>query len=187
MSNRNGFILAFGLIALGAASVQADEIARRRSNDDRYGTNGGVYTNDGYHDDDGYYDDDHYYDDDDYRSRDNRGRAGAMNNRLRGMDRNNDGRITRSEWRGNENAFERRDRNGDGVLAGRELRRNNRNRNRDRGDDERIDSLGAIDRNRDGVVSRGEWRGSRGEFDRLDRNRDGYLTSSETRGHAVRY
>ncbi len=174
MSNRNGFILAFGLVAFGAASVQADEIARRRTTDDRYGNNSGVYTNDG------------YYDDDDYYDRDNRGRAGAMNNRLRGMDRNNDGRITRSEWRGNENAFSRRDRNGDGVLAGRELRRNNRN-NRNRVDDTRIDSLGAIDSNRDGVVSRGEWRGTRGEFERLDRNRDGYLTSSETRGQAVRY
>jgi len=184
MSNRNGFILAFGLIALGAASVQADEVARRRSNDDRYGDRG-VYTNDGYYDDDDYYDGD-------YRGNgNNRGRAGAMNNRLRGMDSNNDGRITRSEWRGNENAFSRRDRNGDGVLAGRELRRNNRNRdnrvNDDRYRDDRIDSLGALDSNRDGVVSRGEWRGNRGEFDRLDRNRDGYLTSAETRGQAVRY
>ena len=36
---------------------------------------------------------------------------------LRGYDRNNDGLITRDEFPGNDNAFNRMDRNGDGVLS----------------------------------------------------------------------
>ena len=36
---------------------------------------------------------------------------------MRGMDRNNDGVITRSEWRGNANSFAQLDRNRDGVLS----------------------------------------------------------------------
>ena len=95
------------------------------------------------------------------------------------MDRNGDGRITRAEWQGNEQQFSRRDRNGDGILAGAELRNNARRKNGNRNADTRVDSQGTIDRNRDGVISRGEWSGSRSEFERLDRNRDGYLTSSE--------
>jgi Ca2+-binding EF-hand superfamily protein len=180
MSYRNGLLLAVGLIALGAASAQAQDDRYRKTNDG-YGNDG--YGNDGYRDDDRMYktdgyDDDDYYEDQDYRGQ---GRAGAMNARMRGMDRNQDGRITRSEWRGNAEAFSRRDRNGDGVLAGRELRaqRRNANRNRNRNDDTRMDTLGASDRNRDGVLSRGEWTGSREEFDRIDRNRDGYITASE--------
>jgi hypothetical protein len=42
--------------------------------------------------------------------------------RYRGMDRNADGVITRSEWRGNDRSFEQHDRNDDGVLSGSEVR-----------------------------------------------------------------
>ena len=179
MSIRNAIILSAGLIALGAASAHAQDDRYRKTDDGRYG-------DDRYDDDDRLYKDDgrydeEDYDDDDYYDQGYGGQRGAMNQRMRGMDRNRDGRITRSEWRGNDRAFERLDRNGDGVLAGRELRANGRRRNgngRDR--DTRIDSL-ADDRNRDGVVSRREWRGDRDDFDRLDTNRDGYLTSSEAR------
>ena len=179
MSYRKGFILAFSLLALGAASAHAQDDRYRKTNDDyRYGDDD-RYGDDGrLHKDGGYYEDDDYYGDEGYR-----GQGRAMNARFRGMDRNQDGRITRAEWRGNEQSFRTHDRNGDGVLAGREVRakarRNNRNRNDDRYDDTRVDSLGSLDRNRDGVISRGEWSGSRDAFDRLDHDRDGYLTSSE--------
>ena len=52
------------------------------------------------------------------RSDRNEGRGGK---RFRGMDTNNDGRITRDEWRGNDTSFRNQDRNGDGVLSGSEL------------------------------------------------------------------
>ena len=167
MSNR-GFILAFSVLALGASSVQADQTARRVEDRD-------------YRDYDDWDDDDDGDWDDDDDDRDSRRRGRAMNARFRGMDRNRDGLITRAEWRGNDRSFRVHDRNGDGVLAGREVRANNGRRNRNRGDGSRVDSLGRLDRNRDGVISRGEWTGSRSDFDRLDRNRDGYVTSSEAR------
>jgi hypothetical protein len=41
--------------------------------------------------------------------------------RFKGMDKNNDGQISRDEWRGNDRSFEKKDTNGDGVLSGTEL------------------------------------------------------------------
>ena len=39
--------------------------------------------------------------------------------------------------------------------------------------------LSTLDRNRDGVVTRSEWRGTRGEFNQLDINRDGVISRRE--------
>ncbi len=47
---------------------------------------------------------------------------GKKNKRFNGMDTNNDGAITRNEWRGNDNSFRQHDRNGDGVISGDEMR-----------------------------------------------------------------
>ena len=52
---------------------------------------------------------------------------------FRGLDQNNDGVITRQEWRGNDQSFQRLDRNGDGILSGDELRSGDRGRGRGRG------------------------------------------------------
>src|SRR3989338_8488127 len=41
--------------------------------------------------------------------------------RFQGLDRNKDGRITRNEWRGNDQSFSNEDWNGDGVLSGDEV------------------------------------------------------------------
>ena len=48
--------------------------------------------------------------------------------KYRGSDRNHDRVITRSEWRGSSRSFRRLDRNGDGVLSGREIREGERGR-----------------------------------------------------------
>jgi len=42
--------------------------------------------------------------------------------RFYGLDRNNDGIITRNEWRGDHGSFLNHDWNGDGVLSGGEVR-----------------------------------------------------------------
>ena len=42
--------------------------------------------------------------------------------RLRAMDRNRDGVVTRAEWQGSDQSFRQQDRNGDGILSGDELR-----------------------------------------------------------------
>ncbi len=41
---------------------------------------------------------------------------------FRGLDRNNDGVISRAEWRGSSHSFAVLDRNGDGVISASEFR-----------------------------------------------------------------
>ena len=161
MSYRNGLFFAFSaVLALGSASAQAQDVYRKTDNG-RYDDRRGDYSYKG----DIYADDDFWYGEDNART---------MNSRFRGMDRNRDGIVSRSEWRGNANSFRNQDWNGDGVLSGREVRANaNRNRAQSR--------VEAVDENRDGVISRGEWRGSRGDFNRIDRNDDGYISGAEAR------
>jgi len=108
--------------------------------------------------------DDRYYDD-------------GTNVRFEEMDTNGDGRVTRSEWRGNDRSFDVHDWNRDGVLSGDELRPGNR---RDRDDDrDWTDRFDRLDRNNDGSISRSEWPRDRETFDLLDRNNDGRLSQSE--------
>jgi len=163
MSYRNGFFFAFGaVLALGAASAQAQDVYRKTD----------PYNNGRYDDRDRMVKGDIYADDDYWYGEENRARG--MSTRFRGMDRNRDGRITQSEWRGNANSFRNQDWNGDGVLSGREVRANaSRNRAQSR--------VEAVDENRDGAISRGEWRGSRADFNRIDRNDDGFISGAEAR------
>lgn len=85
------------------------------------------------------------------------------------MDVNRDGRVTRSEWRGSLDEFNRRDGNRDGVLSGTELN----------GTEPPADLFESVDTNRDGQITTNEWRWSRGSFDQRDRNRDGRLSPDE--------
>src|SRR5688572_26699340 len=106
MSNRKGFILAVGLIAFGAASAHAQDDRYRKTNDDRYGDDARYGDDDrlykdGAYGDEGYYGDEDYGDEGYYGGQGSRGQGRAMNARLRAMDRNRDGRITRAEWQGN--------------------------------------------------------------------------------------
>jgi Ca2+-binding EF-hand superfamily protein len=59
---------------------------------------------------------------------------------VRDMDQNNDGVITRNEWRGNDRAFQARDKNKDGILSGDEVRSVDQRRQED-GDDRESDRL----------------------------------------------
>ena len=110
--------------------------------------------------------------------------------RFQGMDRNNDGIITRSEWRGNDQSFRNQDWNGDAVLSGDEVRvgaRRQSNWNQDFNRDGRVDHVDSqiaqryrgYDMNNDNRVGRSEWPGEARLFTRLDANRDGYLTIRE--------
>jgi EF hand domain-containing protein len=132
-------------------------------------------------------------DDDDGRLR---GGSRGRNTRFRGLDRNRDGVITRGEWRGNDVSFRNHDRNRDGIISGSEVRRGGWDDDDDddlvwEGRDRRLGAIdrhrdGAIsrrfsdlDRNRDGIIRRHEWEGDWGSFDRLDRNDDGVLSWNE--------
>ena len=106
--------------------------------------------------------------------------------RFQGMDRNNDGVITRAEWRGNDNSFRNQDWNGDGVLSGEEVRPGGRRQtwNQDWNRDGRVDNQDAqiaqrfrgYDMNNDKRVAASEWPGDQRLFTRLDTNRDRFLT-----------
>jgi Ca2+-binding EF-hand superfamily protein len=89
----------------------------------------------------------------------------------RSWDRNNDGVIARSEWRGALQEFRERDWNNDGVLSGAELR--------DRLSDPTSAEFNSLDRNGDGRLNRGEWRGDRAAFFSADRNNDNMVSRAE--------
>jgi hypothetical protein len=94
--------------------------------------------------------------------------------RFRGMDRNNDGVITRAEWRGNRQAFENQDRNNDGVLSGAELDAGAARRSANR-----LDRFETLDVNNNNRIDGREWNGTVAQFNRLDVNGDNWLSRSE--------
>ena len=101
--------------------------------------------------------------------------------RYRGMDRNGDGVITRSEWRGNARSFDIQDWDGNGVLEGNEVRpgaqRQGRTVNAD--DIDRSERFDFLDVNGNNRVERREWQGSFEAFNQMDRNRDSTLSRAE--------
>jgi phycobilisome linker polypeptide/EF hand domain-containing protein len=100
--------------------------------------------------------------------------------RFRRMDTNNDGRITREEWRGNAQAFQNYDWNNDGVLSGEEVSVNGVRRGNARNDEvQNDDRFDYLDVNGNGFIDRNEWDGGRYVFDRLDSNRDNRLNRDE--------
>ena len=110
--------------------------------------------------------------------------------RFQGMDRDGDGVITRTEWRGNAQSFRRQDLNGDGVLSGDEVWLPAGQEDPlfgDRNIDQRslTASFRRADFNNDGVIDRNEWYGDLATFDRVDRNNDGRINRSEFLGEGT--
>jgi hypothetical protein len=97
--------------------------------------------------------------------------------RFYGLDRNNDGVITRAEWSGNDQSFREHDINGDGILSGNEVRPGGEAPpgNQDRS----LARFDQSDRNGDGHIVRDEWTGTAAAFNRMDRNGDGVITRDE--------
>jgi hypothetical protein len=117
--------------------------------------------------------------------------------RFRGMDANGDGRITRREWRGNDNSFSNHDCNHDGVLSGNEVRPGGDcsvnqppssghphplppSTGRNSSTSERAARFRELDVNHDRYITLGEWSGgTRSDFDAFDLNHDGRLSYDE--------
>ena len=115
--------------------------------------------------------------------------------RFAGMDTNNDGVVTRAEWEGSTRAFEIEDWNGDGILSGEEVRPGAKRRARGADsrapepayrpaayDDWTASGFTALDLNRDGRISRDEWRFDIATFQRVDGDRDDALSRAEFTG-----
>jgi Ca2+-binding EF-hand superfamily protein len=115
-------------------------------------------------------------------TRRNRAEGQELTPRFSGMDADNDGVITRAEWRGDAQSFRQQDTNADGVLSGTEVWART-GQTADQPDRNRREQMSArferADRNRDGRIGRDEWSGTREAFTRLDRDRDGVITFDE--------
>lgn len=98
---------------------------------------------------------------------------------FRDLDRNKDGKITRDEFQGPEEFFNRLDANGDGSLSEEEFQ-SARQRFQGPGGPRLGEALlTLLDANRDGKVSREEFAKIVEVFTSLDRDSDGSLTGEE--------
>ena len=99
--------------------------------------------------------------------------------RFEGLDRNNDGVVSRSEWRGNNVGFNNQDWNNDGVLTRDELLEP-AGRRAGGGGLRRPDfDFDALDVNNNNRIERREWRARLDQFTRFDINGDNTLTRAE--------
>ena len=100
--------------------------------------------------------------------------------RFRGMDRNNDGVISRGEWQGNTVSFNNQDWNKDGVLSGDEVRTGGRRGGIvGRRAGYNFDQLDVNNNNR---IERREWQARLDQFNALDTNGDNFLSRAEVQG-----
>jgi Ca2+-binding EF-hand superfamily protein len=101
--------------------------------------------------------------------------------RFRGMDRNNDGVISRAEWRGSRQSFDVHDWNNDGVLSGGEVDEATARAGRTVDDEnfDRVDQFENLDLNNNNRIEPREWHGTVAAFNRLDANNDNYLSRAE--------
>ena len=101
--------------------------------------------------------------------------------RFQGMDRNSDGVITRTEWRGSRQSFNVHDWDGNGVLEGNEVRAGafRDGRSPEFEDFDRAEQFEFLDANGNNRIERREWHASLDSFNAMDRNNDGRLTRAE--------
>jgi len=117
-------------------------------------------------------------------------RTSGTRMRFAGMDTNQDGVITRDEWRGSDRAFRRFDLNGDGVLSGPEVLEPASDEQETRGTSGELTAGPAwtdaeftrLDRDGNGRITQQEWPYSPGLLTQVDRNGDGVLSRAEFLG-----
>jgi Ca2+-binding EF-hand superfamily protein len=101
--------------------------------------------------------------------------------RFRGMDRNDDGVISRNEWRGSRQSFDVHDWNNDGVLSNDEVNEAIARQGRTVEDEnfDRVDRFENLDVNNNNRIDAREWHGTVAAFNRLDLNDDNVLSRAE--------
>ena len=107
----------------------------------------------------------------------------AQAQRFQGVDDDKDGRIQRSEWRGNARSFDRHDRDRNGVLENDELPSNMRRSTVTYADDASRQkgeaAVDKLDRNRSGAIEGFEWPYNANVFHELDKDANSVLTEDE--------
>ena len=91
------------------------------------------------------------------------------------LDHNRDGRLTANEWHYDVETFRRVDENRDSAISRAEFLGGEE-------DDARDTPFDDLDLNNNGLVERAEWYGSNASFAALDKNRDGRLSRFEVVG-----
>jgi Ca2+-binding EF-hand superfamily protein len=99
--------------------------------------------------------------------------------RFRAMDTDNDGVITRAEWRGDDQSFREHDLNHDGVLSGEEVSPRGLVDESVSRREQMTARFERADHNRDGQIARREWTGTTAAFKRMDGDGDGVVTRQE--------
>ena len=109
-------------------------------------------------------------------------RGEEFRKRMKEMDANGDGRISRDEWKGEAEMFDRMDRNKDGFLDKEDgPRQGQGGMGGMKVDPEAIKARWKkMDRDGDGKVSKDEYTGDF-DFDRLDTDKDGFLTDADAK------
>ena len=92
--------------------------------------------------------------------------------RFDGLDRNRDGRVSRTEWPYGVEEFFRADRNRDGALSATEFAGSDF-------DDDRGDRFEYLDVNGNNGIERGEWHASAAAFEWLDRDNNNVISRQE--------
>jgi hypothetical protein len=107
--------------------------------------------------------------------------------RFRAMDRNNDGVISRAEWRGSRQSFDVHDWNNDGVLSDGEVNEATARQGRTVDDEnfDRVDRFENLDVNNNNRIEAREWHGTVAAWNRLDVNNDDFLSRAEFTGTGV--
>lgn len=91
--------------------------------------------------------------------------------KLQKLDANNDGQLSRDEWKGKPKGFRRLDRNNDNIVSREEAATARRAHGKRQ--------FKQMDANNDGQISRAEWTGDAELFSRLDINNDGVIAKDE--------
>jgi hypothetical protein len=102
------------------------------------------------------------------------GIRGAALGRLKAMDADGDGKVSRTEFAGRPQQFDRLDADSDGFVTEAEAKQSAGGGGAGMGP-----RLKAMDADGDGKVSAAEYSGPKPLFDRLDRNGDGFLAPGE--------
>ena len=97
--------------------------------------------------------------------------SGELGLRLKAMDVNGDGKLSKAEFKGNEAMFDQLDLNKDGSITGDE---------QSQAAQALKTRLQAMDSDGDGKITKDEYKGSAESFDRLDINKDGVISKDDS-------